>query len=402
MHQRPTGGAVKRPWRMISILLSSAAMMAFAAAGLLKLLDLDTFHDALQTWTFLPRVLIPFVALMTPIFELMVGGLWLIGVWRRRTLLAAMLFLAVTSVAYAFHSVFSTPPDCGCLGLLAKYSWSVDLSTNVLLRNAALFAMLLTGIRLRDGAPPRAIRPHSTNSRPAFTLIETLLVIALASLLLTLLVPSLASARMSARLAASSALIRSHAGIFNIYATDYRGYMPAVTDPTAHYTVLRAGDVVYPTLYFEAVNRWHIGLASAYYDDNPRHPSFSFPGQPARDFTTFNYSQAFLADPAYWHETTRTGPAQWRAVRADETVFPAAKALLVDSASERLQRPDPDTVSGSPILTAFVDHSARQIPIQKFIPGYRRETGWDWHGVYNTVLSRGMHTINGVRGRDVE
>lgn len=388
---------------------ASFAMLVIAGAGLLKLLDIGAFHLALRSWGFLPRPLVPFLTIVIPCTELLAGGLWIVGFWRRTILAGMIAFLSLASAAYAAHLWFASAPDCGCLGILAQYSWAVEISRYVLPRNLFLLFLLiaarLLGARPALPAPVSAApfaAPPRTPAPRAFSVIELILTIALVGLLLTLIIPSLARTRLAARVAASSAQIRSHASLFNAYANDYRGLMPYVTEPDAHYTVLRAGNIAYPTLYFEAVNRWHLGLAAGYYEDDPLSPSFSFPGEPRLPFTTYNYSQTFLADPAYWRDTTRTGPAQWRAVRADEALFPSAKTLLVDSQSERLRRPIPDTVGGSPVLAAFVDASARQIPLAGFTRGYPQQTGWEWPGVFNSVVPIGMHTIDGVRGRDVE
>lgn len=399
-------------WRrregVIRHLLALLPMLALFLAGLAKLLALEDFEQVLGTWELIPRPLLPFLVLVIPSFELMCGGLWLIGAWRRRMLFCALVFIFITTFAYGSHVLWAQPPDCACFGFLARYEWSQQVASRVLARNAILAFLLVGALRLsRPGAiaplPPHECEsPRKSFSRGAFTVIELVLIIALIAILLMLVLPSLSGARLTARVGASSGRIRSHAAIFQMYATDNRGFMPYVTDPRAHYTILRAGNVVYAALYFEAVNQWHLALAPAYYDDDPFHESFFFPGEPKRELTIYNYSQVFLADPAYWRETTRVGPAQWRAVRAHEVVFPASKALLVDSESERLRRRDEREIGGAPVLTAFADSSARQIPLHKFTRGYRNQTGWEWHGVYNTVLSQGMHTIDGVRGRDVE
>jgi hypothetical protein len=222
------------------------------------------------------------------------------------------------------------------------------------------------------------------------------------AILLSLLVPILADAKLNARAIRSSSNLRAHAGVFSAYAVDYRDAMPYVTDPAAQYSILRAGEYRVVAVYFEAVNLWNVALADDYYAVPHSHEMFAFPGVPIFSRTAYNYSQAFLADPAYWRDTTRVGPGQWRATRASEVTYPSHKSLLVDSASEQVRRPDPNAVGGSPIGVAFVDGSVRNVPVTRFRRGYSQATGWSWHGCFNSVLRFGMHTVGGVRGRDVD
>ena len=384
--------------------ITGIVLCVLLLAGLFKFLDLSEFAAAVAAWTIVPTRVRPAVVVFVPALEMVIAGLWILGVGRGRAVAAAMCFLVVATVMYSIQIAVGERPACGCLGVFGQYEWTRMTSEFVLARNAVLVASLLGGAmlcRVQSQFSHEAHAPVPRGRSAGFTLIEMILVVALVATLVATLLPSLAGLRTNIRCSRSLVTMRSHGAVFAAYCNDYRGNWPYVTDPQSHYTILRSGDIDVPVLYFQAVNRWNVGLADSYYGGRAVHEVFSFPGRPPTPFTIYNYSQAMLADPAYWNESTRTGPVQWRATSDHEVTFPSTKALLVDSHSERVRRANPSKVGGSPIGMVFCDNSSRAIPIQDILPGYRQFTGWTWHGIYNSVLSRGMHTIDGVRGRDV-
>jgi len=382
-------------------------MGVLLSAGLLKFLDLDEFAGAVGTWTVLPAMLRPVIVVGMPSFEVIIGGMWFLGLAPRGAPMAAACLLVIVSAAYAVQLAYGEPPDCGCFGALAQFKWAQTVSESVLARNGVMLAALLGGVALGRKRGPDSVSSPDKGARthrapPGFTLIETLLVVALLATLVATLLPSLAHTRTSVRCARSLATARSHATVFATYCNDFRGTWPYVTDPQVHYTILRASDITVPVVYFQAANRWNVGLAESYYAGAAVHEVFTFPGRRPTSFTVYNYSQAMLADPAYWNEATRTGPAQWRPTSDHEVTFPSSKAIIVDWYSGHARRRDRTKELGSPIGMVFCDTSARQVPTSDVLPGYRQFTGWTWQGVYNSVLPQGMHTIDGVRGRDVK
>ncbi|MCC6426441.1 MAG: type II secretion system protein [Phycisphaerales bacterium] len=229
--------------------------------------------------------------------------------------------------------------------------------------------------------------------RRGFTLLETLLVIALIGILVTLMLPMATRTKELASMAALTARLGSHAKVISSYAQDYRDYMPAFTDPKATYTVLYVEDEPVRLVYFDTYWSWHLVLAGLVYDST--HRDGMFYDQAASGLapvTDILYSSSFGASPAFWRDTTRTGPDQWRAMRLGEVQFPSQKAVYLASGTWRESR-----YSLAPL--AFCDGSAEALTMDEVAWGYPNGTG-NWPGSGLTASIPGMVTIDGVLGRD--
>lgn len=108
--------------------------------------------------------------------------------------------------------------------------------------------------------------------------------------------------------------------------------------------------------------------------------------------TSIWYSSSFAADPAFWRDTTRTGPNQWRATKLSEVQFPSQKAVLFANEAWRQSRR-----KIAPL--GFMDASAEGVPEASLKGGYPSGTG-DWPGSGLAGPVPGMVTIDGVHGRD--
>lgn len=399
----------KRTAAVIGQLLVGLVMAFFLITGFSKLVDINDFIDALRTWKLLPSSIVPTLALVVPAVEVTIGGLWLAGHARPHLAIGGLAFLIAVSGAFAVHLAVGAAPRCGCLGVIAKIEGAQHWAEAIFVRNALLFFIMGAGIALSSPLRHRRDNPRTPGHRPrpdspgrcarrAYTLLELLTTVALIGILLSLLLPSLATFRLSVRATRSN--VHLHQATFSIYNNDYADYMPFLTDPEATYTIVQSGSYRKAIVYFQLASWWNIALADQYYGKSHLNPAFRFPGTDGIPWTSYLYSQTFLADPAFWRDTTRTGPEQWRATGAWEVLFSARKALLVDSDSERVRRRDPSVISGSPVGVAFVDGSVRDVKLWAFLRGYPKKTG-QWPGSYNSIFNRGMHTIDGVRGRDV-
>jgi hypothetical protein len=232
----------------------------------------------------------------------------------------------------------------------------------------------------------------------------------LIAVLISLVQPALRAARDSARELRTLSDLRSHAAVFAMYTGDWRDTFPYFVDPEQPMAAFQdpRAPIQYP--YFQSYTLWNIALADWYYEGAYAHGSFYPPGsrsaRPDIHGTWYYYGCVFIARPEYWSFGTHLGPEQWRPTKRSEVAYPAHKALLTAyyPLSERLPSPVPP-VSGAPRLLpapiGFVDGSAEAVRLRHVREGFLLGDG-PYPGMLHTVdVPYTLHTIDGVRGRDV-
>ncbi|MCC6716061.1 MAG: prepilin-type N-terminal cleavage/methylation domain-containing protein [Gammaproteobacteria bacterium] len=372
-------------------------------SGLLKLADVGSFQESLRAWTLLPAPLVGIVTWVVPALELSLALAWALRVVPRPVAAwGVVVFLFVVSGAYAIQVAFAHPPDCGCFGLLHRFNQMMTATWMVIARNLALMGCIIVNAWLPEEKPRAAIR--RVRGPAGFTLIETVVVVCIVAVLLSLLAPALHGGRGLARSAGSLSNLRSHAGVFAAYGTDWKDLFPFFAVPNATSTVLRCGDEVISIPYFASHAVWNFALAGTYYGGDCAHPSFYAPGSNQHGgVTQYFYPCSFICGPDYWSPKTRTAgtsqrtPNKWSSVQ-----WPTAKDLLVSwyFVPESL----PALLDGPPHVPtemAFVDGSASSRFLDDIATGYPGGDG-NWQGCIHLIdFPNGLHTLGGVRGRDV-
>jgi competence protein ComGC len=382
----------------------AAGVLGFVAlAGLLKLGDLPHFAASLDAWTILPVRLRGPLAVLVPCAEVLLGGLWIVGVRRRAMELAAMAMLVLFMGAYLWQSQVWKLPTCGCLGAISRYISLVDAAPAVIGRNILLIAAL--GFAIVAGRPPGARRPArgAVQAVPAgaraFTIIELLAVIGVVAVLLALSLPGLRGSRESSRETRDLSNLRSHAGTLQAYGAEHKDSFPALTRPVAGPTPIRceSAGIEVQALYFEAADVWHIGLADAFYAGDWRSPSFWNPWRPPALRAGYVMSCSLLADPDYYIAQRRAYPPdQLRSVRLGEVLFTAKKAVY---SSPR----DPSLTQRMKFRlgAALADGHAQTVADQAAVIGYPGDGRYPDYTSHMVGILPLTHAGAGVRGRDL-
>lgn len=254
--------------------------------------------------------------------------------------------------------------------------------------------------------PQASMALRSPRARCAgFSLIELMTVAAIVVLLVAAIAPALSTSLRTGRDSVRTLNdLRQHALTCSAYAADWYGSFPYFVDPKSPsgLTDLRCAGTgfTWRTNYFGAPYSWNVALADGYYDGNHMHPSFYSPmhGDWGNVLSSYYYSASFLADPRYWNRATRTGPRQWRAIRAHEVRFPSQKGALKAGVGLPLWPAASGPYSRLPI--AFVDGSGRDVQAQDLRAWYLEGDG-TWPGSLHTAGTPVLHTLDGVHGRDV-
>jgi uncharacterized membrane protein YphA (DoxX/SURF4 family) len=124
--------------------LASVALAAiFATSGAMKLADLDLFEGALANYRLVPRMLEKPAAIALPVLECGCAAAVLVPITRAAGALGILALLTIFTGAIAINLARGrTNVDCGCFGPALRQ----DLSTWMLLRNAALAALAVAAL----------------------------------------------------------------------------------------------------------------------------------------------------------------------------------------------------------------------------------------------------------------
>lgn len=398
-----------------------AAFVLLGAAGIGKLVDLPGFAASLRAWQIVPPLAVAVLVAMIPAAEVLLAGLWLAGIARGRCAIVSLGFVVGISAALAaLYFLTDRPIACGCYGKVGEWLRISDEAPSALARNGALAGLLACGVFRHRRAGEQTLTPPSGNgeesrvSPAGFTLLETLLCVTLVALLLTLTLPKLAAARRAAHDAGSAAHLRSHAQVFAQYTTDYRGLLPYFTDPKADVSIVRCESrgIALPGRYFDAFLLWGVALADGYYDGDPTHPSMYAPGSIGGGYSggflsSYHYGCVFIADPGYWNLSSRLiEPLQFHPIRLDQAAFPDRKSLHINNDRYfRMMPRDGDAwFPGSTDMQAsFLDGHAEIVASNRQHPDIAGGcwTRGDW-GRHTASIPPFLHTLDGIRGRDVD
>ncbi|MGQ0627076.1 MAG: type II secretion system protein [Phycisphaerales bacterium] len=246
-------------------------------------------------------------------------------------------------------------------------------------------------------ASPRA-RCHG------FTLLEVMVSLLIIAGVLVLVFPSLSGVRKRAWDAQTLSNLRQSAALLDVYTNDSRGAHVFFGDPSGVPVyvpfVNREGGFTLDH-YFDMHFAWHSFVADRLGMGDGEREVFGDAESRAINGIAghqFYHSCSYFADPGYWNDRTREGKSQWRGTYQHEVALPAAKVTLLSSYPMDFHADIPRLSRSAP--AAFADGSASIRKVGDFIPGMFYGDGL-LSSIHVHDRYFGMHTIDGVRGRDV-
>lgn len=331
--------------------------------------------------------------------------------------MAALLVSMLTVIGA--HWLRGEQPTCRCLGALSRYLTLQSETRHLFLRTSIVLGVLICGhvLLLADRATGTAPRENATSSpvraRRAFTLVESLLALAVVALLVSLTLAGLSVAREHARGVRTLSRLQQHGGVLAVYAVDWHDFFPAFIDAASPpYAFEVEGESVQVPVYFAAPNLWPWALRDRYYAGQPWEifADASDDGVLPGGRGTFDMTCTLFATPDFWAPESRlAGISQLRAVRHSDVTFPAQKATLISqypllkiAAYQGNVLPNPSTLTvRMPTLAA--DGHAEPVSARRFTPGvHMGDAVFDVPGItmhWQDMLV-GLHTERGVRGTD--
>lgn len=239
--------------------------------------------------------------------------------------------------------------------------------------------------------------------RGGYTLVESILSIALVGLLVALVFPTFGKVRVHARDLASVSNLRTHAQSLNVYAIDWDDSFIHFTRPGADATILDSCGERALYRYFMNTPMWYRPIASEYYGSCEAE-SLYMPHRidEAREInqSPWDYflTAAAIAAPGYWHLETRTSRAQWGTQRLSAVRFPSDKAAFTAGENSPGQISHP----GGRVGMSMIDGSGGWFPAHQLAEPIHTGDGM-FHEQWVFVTGHyGIHTPDGVFGRDLD
>lgn len=252
-----------------------------------------------------------------------------------------------------------------------------------------------------------AARPATLQKRTGFTLIELLVCLVIIAALVSMALTSLSGVRSQAQRVKTRSNMAQVAALLHLYADDWRDSWPAPYKPSGGPMtfVSYTGQTVNVPTYFMISSLWTYSLADGYLGGNlwpdVVHDAQYGRGQPR---SAFLMSCSLFADHRYWNDSTWTGPAQWRSTRRYETIYPQSKAMLISPyAFQGSGVGTPGRINAfQPVVAlATVDGAARHLAPWRITPGRIQGDGPYPVPIHSMDFYAGLHTQDGVRGRDL-
>ncbi|EAT59253.1 hypothetical protein CferDRAFT_1260 [Chlorobium ferrooxidans DSM 13031] len=118
--------------------------MLFILSGGEKLLDLNYFELVIAEYQILPSLLIPAVALLVSLCELLCGIMLVINLFSRISSSVMLCMMAIFIAAMTYNVMRGLEHECGCFEFLSQwYGLKEEIGIGPIVRDILFFILLL-------------------------------------------------------------------------------------------------------------------------------------------------------------------------------------------------------------------------------------------------------------------
>lgn len=133
---------------IISIIIRFILGAIFIVAGIPKILDTPSFASVIYNYHMLPDIFINIFAITLPWFEVIIGGLLIMGIWMPGTVIIYNILMITFIGALTFNTIRGLDISCGCFS--TEPGDIIDMGTifrDIIIFSASLYLLFVIFIK---------------------------------------------------------------------------------------------------------------------------------------------------------------------------------------------------------------------------------------------------------------
>jgi type II secretory pathway pseudopilin PulG len=339
-------------------------------------------------------------------WEMLVGLMLILTAASVPWMRAAQITLIGFTATLVLLAMNPRAPACGCFGSVraARNDAPLGITRNVAAMAVSCAPGLIRQRQRRESARDEHLIRRNSTCRRAFSLAETVIVLAVVALLLALLLPALAGSRFQAKLTKRTSLSQQVVTALLAYAHDHREahlYFMTPGEPTRG--VVFMGTTLQNSYFASGRNFWPNFLDSAYLSV-PRQLLESgdtegiiqhnlrsgVPAELVR--SSVQASDTLYASPGFFEGPPAFDASACVGTRLDQVLFPSQKGYTVDRSMRRGAISD----GRNAVIRGFGDASVDVIDQRSYVASSEGLLQRPFGNAPFNVLA----TVGGLHGRD--
>lgn len=126
--------------RLVALLRIIMGML-FLFSGIFKVIDLAAFGKVIIRYDIIPEITVPYIAVVLPFLELVVGLFLIFGFRIKSASLISIALITLFTVVIAINVIRGVSFDCGCFEL-SRFGINEDISVTLIIRDIVFLILL--------------------------------------------------------------------------------------------------------------------------------------------------------------------------------------------------------------------------------------------------------------------